>query len=96
MRLWSLVHKPSGRELLDVNPVFQLANLAIRNVWFSGVVEWNIGIIGHSPFACSPLFAARVERLDGTPILRMYEWERIRQVTACQQPGNLLYYNCYH
>lgn len=79
-RLWSLVHKPSGRELLDVNPVFQPANLAIRNAWFSGGVEWNIGIIGHSPFTCSPLFAARVERPDGTPVLRMYEWERIRQV----------------
>src|SRR5579862_808555 len=25
-RLWSLVHKPSGRELLYVNPVFQPAN----------------------------------------------------------------------
>jgi tetratricopeptide (TPR) repeat protein len=79
-RLWSLVHKPSGRELLDVNPVFQPANLAIRNAWFSGGVEWNIGVIGHSPFTCSPLFAARAERPDGTPILRMYEWERIRQV----------------
>jgi hypothetical protein len=79
-RLWSLVHKPSGRELLEVNPVFQPANLAIRNAWFSGGVEWNIGILGHSPFTCSPLFAARVERSDGTPVLRMYEWERIRQV----------------
>jgi tetratricopeptide (TPR) repeat protein len=79
-RLWSLVHKPSGRELLEVNPVFQPANLAIRNAWFSGGVEWNIGMIGHSPFTCSPLFAARVEGPDGTPLLRMYEWERIRQV----------------
>lgn len=79
-RLWSLLHKPSGRELLEVNPVFQPANLAIRNAWFSGGVEWNIGIIGHSPFTCSPLFAARVERSDGTAVLRMYEWERIRQV----------------
>jgi hypothetical protein len=79
-RLWSLVHKPSGRELLEVNPVFQPANLAIRNAWFSGGVEWNIGIIGHCPFTCSPLFAARVERPDGTPVLRLYEWERIRQV----------------
>ncbi|MFW6162866.1 MAG: DUF5107 domain-containing protein, partial [Planctomycetota bacterium] len=40
-RLWSLVHKPSGRELLESNPVFQPANLAIRNAWFSGGVEWN-------------------------------------------------------
>ncbi|MCP4544119.1 MAG: DUF5107 domain-containing protein [Chloroflexi bacterium] len=79
-RLWSLVHKPSERELLDVNPVFQPANLAIRNAWFSGGVEWNIGTIGHSPFTCSPLFAARVEGPEGTPVLRMYEWERIRQV----------------
>lgn len=77
-RLWSLYHKPAGRELLSVNPVFQPANLAIRNAWFSGGVEWNIGIIGHTPFTCEPLFAGRVEGPDG-PVLRMYEWERVRQ-----------------
>jgi hypothetical protein len=80
-RLWSLYHKPSKRELLYVNPVFQPANLALRNAWFSGGVEWNIGTIGHTPFTCAPLFTARVEGPDGTPVLRMYEWERIRQVT---------------
>ncbi len=79
-RLWSLLHKPSGRELLEVNPVFQPANLAIRNAWFSGGVEWNIGIRGHCPFTCSPLFAARVEGADGSAVLRLYEWERVRQV----------------
>ncbi|MBN1247034.1 MAG: DUF5107 domain-containing protein, partial [Anaerolineae bacterium] len=68
------------RELLDVNPVFQPANLALRNAWFSGGVEWNIGTTGHSPFTCSPLFAARVTSSDGFPVLRMYEWERLRQV----------------
>jgi len=78
-RLWSLVHKPSGRELLEVNPVFQPANLAIRNAWLSGGVEWNVGLRGHSPFTCSPLFAARVEGPGKTPVLRFYEWERIRQ-----------------
>jgi hypothetical protein len=78
-RLWSLVHKPSGRELLEVNPVFQLANLGIRNAWFSGGVEWNVGTIGHSPFTCSPLFAGHLIRDDGTPVLRFYEWERFRR-----------------
>ena len=78
-RLWSLYHKPSDRELLEVNPVFQPANLAIRNAWFSGGVEWNIGMVGHSVFTCSPLFAARVVGQDGTPVLRLYEWERIRR-----------------
>lgn len=79
-RLWSLFHKPSQRELLAVNPLFQPANLALRNAWFSGGVEWNIGTIGHTPLTCDPLFAARVELSDGTPVLRLYEWERIRQV----------------
>ncbi|MFN2284270.1 MAG: DUF5107 domain-containing protein, partial [Anaerolineae bacterium] len=79
-RLWSLVHKSSGRELLEANPVFQPANLALRNAWFSGGVEWNIGTTGHSPFTCAPLFAARLTTSNGTPVLRLYEWERIRQV----------------
>lgn len=91
-RLWSLVHKPTGRELLYVNPVFQAANLATRNAWFSGGVEWNIGLRGHSPLTCSPLFAAEVIRRDGTPVLRLYEWERVRgvpfQIDACLPSGS--------
>jgi len=79
-RLWSLFHKPTGRELLFANPVFAPANFAVRDAWFSGGVEWNIGIIGHCPLTCSPLFAARVQRDDGIPVLRLYEWERIRRV----------------
>src|SRR4051812_42135148 len=44
-RLWSLLDKRTGRDLLHVNPVFQPANLAVRDAWFSGGVEWNISII---------------------------------------------------
>ena len=77
-RLWSLYDKDAGRQLLHVNPVFQPANLAIRNAWISGGVEWNIGILGHSPFTVSPVFAAAYRMSDGTPVLRMYEWERVR------------------
>ncbi len=79
-RLRSLYHKLTGRELLSVNPVFQPANLALRNAWFSGGVEWNIGTIGHSPLTCAPLHAAIVVSEAGYPVLRLYEWERIRQV----------------
>ncbi|NLF22051.1 MAG: DUF5107 domain-containing protein [Lentisphaerae bacterium] len=79
-RMVSLVHRPTQRELLAVNPVFQPANLAVRNAWFSGGVEWNIGVIGHSPLTCSPLHAERLDAPDGTPVLRLREWERIRQI----------------
>lgn len=77
-RLWSLVDKRTGRELLHRNPVFRPANLALRNAWFAGGVEWNLGTTGHWPLTCSPLHAARVRRADGSEALRMYEYERMR------------------
>ncbi len=77
-RLYSLLHRPSSRELLARNPVFQPANLAIRNAWFSGGVEWNIGQFGHTFGTCAPLFAASIRGERGEPGLRLYEFERCR------------------
>ncbi|WP_340688262.1 DUF5107 domain-containing protein [Amycolatopsis coloradensis] len=79
-RLYSLVHKPSGRELLYRNPVFQPANLALRDAWFAGGVEWNLGSTGHTTLTCEPMFAAEIEGPDGTPVLRLWEWERTRDL----------------
>jgi Domain of unknown function (DUF5107) len=81
-RLWSLRSLPSGRELVYANSVLQPANLALRNAWFAGGVEWNIGTRGHSPTTCSPLHAAVVPSpgADGGEALRMWEWERLRGV----------------
>ena len=79
-KLWSLIDKTTGKDLLFANPVCRPAYLATRNAWCSGGVEWNCGIFGHTPLTCSPLFAAKVTGKDGTPILRMYEYERVRGV----------------
>lgn len=80
-RLWTLYDKVKGCELTFSNPVFRPGNLAFRNAWFSGGVEWNCGVIGHNPFTCAQLFTARLTSDDGTPVLRMYEFERIRCAT---------------
>jgi len=77
-RLISLFHKPIQRELLHRNPVFQPANLAIRNAWFSGGIEWNIGQLGHTFTTCSPLFASAIQGAQGEPGLRLYEFERCK------------------
>lgn len=79
-RLWSLFDKKQNRELLYCNSVFQPANLSLRNAWFSGGVEWNVGIKGHNPLTCSPLFACRCTNSQGEPVLKMYEYERIRGI----------------
>lgn len=99
-RLWSLFDKKKNRELLYKNPVFQPANLALRNAWFSGGVEFNVGIKGHNPLTCSPLFAEIITADNGEQILKMYEYERIREITysisVCLPEGSPLLYikNC--
>lgn len=80
-RLWTLVDKTTGENLLYTNDIIRPSNLAVRNAWFSGGVEWNISMIGHTPFTMEPLFTATLEMEDGTPVLRMYEYERVRKVT---------------
>lgn len=79
-RLWSLIDKETGKNLLYTNDVLQFRNLAVRNAWFSGGVEWNIGVIGHSPLTTAPLYLGVLENEKGNAVLRMYEYERIREV----------------
>ncbi|MER7719835.1 DUF5107 domain-containing protein [Streptomyces flaveolus] len=79
-RIASLFHKPTQRELLYVNPVFQPADFALNGAWFSGGIEWNIGATGHTTLSCSPVHAARVPAPDGGEMLRLWEWERLRDL----------------
>ncbi|AXB42670.1 DUF5107 domain-containing protein [Amycolatopsis albispora] len=75
-RLYSLYDKVRERELLFRNPVLQPANLALRDAWFAGGVEWNLGSTGHTTMTCEPMQAA----LIGTDGLRLWEWERTRNL----------------
>ena len=79
-RLYSLKNKITGKELLYKNPVFQPANLGIRNAWFSGGIEWNCAQYGHTVLSSSPVFFARVKAPDGEEFLRMYEFERMKRL----------------
>lgn len=79
-RLWELTDKNTGKNLLYTNDVIRFSNLAIRNAWFSGGVEWNLGIIGHTPFTCEPLYCVSHTDQSGNPVLRMYEYEQVRKV----------------
>ena len=79
-RLWSLFDKVEKRDLLYVNPVFQPCNLALRNAWFSGGVEFNVSIKGHNMLTCSTLYAEKRVDKDGKEYVSMYEWERKRGI----------------
>lgn len=100
-KLWSLFDKDAGKELLFANHVFRPASLALRNAWASGGVEWNCGaVIGHHPFTCSQMFTAILSKEEsgiGCPVLRMYQFERIRGVTYQMDfylPENAKFLHC--
>lgn len=77
-RLWELVDLRTGKSLLHTPDTLQFANLALRNAWFAGGVEWNTTTRGHSPSTCSPVHAGIVETPDGREVLRMWEFDRVR------------------
>ncbi len=75
-KLYSLTEKATGRPILFTNSVFQPANLAIRDAWTSGGIEWNIGQLGHTFSTCSNVFFAKITPDNAEPFLRMYDYER--------------------
>ncbi|PZM11265.1 DUF5107 domain-containing protein [Rhizobium tubonense] len=75
-RVFEFYDKRLERDLVFRNPVFQPANLAALGAWFSGGIEWNGLIPGHTPFSCAPVFAERLETERG-PILRLFEFDRV-------------------
>ena len=79
-RLYSMQDKETGKDILFKNPVFQVANLAARNAWFSGGIEWNVSQFGHSLQTCEPLFFSIVKDKDNKEFLRVYEFERTKRI----------------
>lgn len=79
-RLHSLYDKVLKRELLFTNPVIQPGNLAIRNAWLSGGIEWNIGTFGHTYTTCDNVYSAILQDGEGNDFLRIYEFERNKSI----------------
>ena len=85
-RLWSLFDKEHQRDLILANTAFLPCNLAIRNAWFAGGVEFNCGRRGHDEQTVSPRFASVIQTEFG-PVLRIYEYQRDR--------GTPFQYDCF-
>jgi len=79
-RLHSLYDKVNKRELLFANPVIQPGNVATRNAWLSGGIEWNLGNFGHCYTTCDNMFSVILEDGEGNEFLRIYEFERNKSI----------------
>lgn len=65
-RVWGAVEKSSGEDFIYNNDVVKFRNIAMRGPWTSGGIEFNFGIIGHSPATATPVDYLFFENEDGS------------------------------
>jgi len=54
-KVWSATVKSTGESLVFDNPVVKFRDVAMRGPWTSGGMEFNFGMVGHSPHCSSPV-----------------------------------------
>ncbi|GLR15856.1 DUF5107 domain-containing protein [Portibacter lacus] len=65
-KIWGAIEKKTGEEFLYRNEVIKFRNIAMRGPWTSGGVEFNFGIIGHTPATATPVDYEIMENEDGS------------------------------
>lgn len=54
-KVWGAIEKASGQEFIYRNEVMKFRNIAMRGPWTSGGIEFNFGILGHTPATATPV-----------------------------------------
>lgn len=65
-KVWGAVVKETGREFIYRNEVVKFRNIALRGPWTSGGIEFNFGVIGHTPATATPVDHVCRENDDGS------------------------------
>ncbi len=65
-KVWGAVVKETGHEFIYRNEVMKFRNIALRGPWTSGGIEFNFGVIGHTPATATPVDYTMVENPDGS------------------------------
>jgi tetratricopeptide (TPR) repeat protein len=65
-KVWGAVVKSTGHEFIYRNEVMKFRNIALRGPWTSGGIEFNFGVIGHTPSTAAPVDYALRENPDGS------------------------------
>ena len=54
-KVWGAIDKSNGEEFIYRNEVIKFRNIALRGPWTSGGIEFNFGVIGHTPSTATPV-----------------------------------------
>lgn len=65
-KIWGAIEKSTGNEFIYWNSVVKFRDIAMRGPWTSGGLEFNFGIIGHSPTTSTPVDYMIKSNKDGS------------------------------
>ena len=65
-KIWGARVKKTGHEFIYRNEVMKFRNIALRGPWTSGGIEFNFGVIGHTPSTATPVDYAVRQNDDGS------------------------------
>ncbi|WP_419949467.1 DUF5107 domain-containing protein [Candidatus Palauibacter sp.] len=65
-KVWGAVVKETGHEFIYRNEVMKFREIALRGPWTSGGLEFNFGVIGHTPATATPVDYLVRENADGS------------------------------
>ena len=65
-KVWGAIVKQNGHEFIYRNEVMKFRNIALRGPWTSGGIEFNFGVIGHTPATATPVDYLLRENSDGS------------------------------
>jgi outer membrane protein assembly factor BamD (BamD/ComL family) len=65
-KVWGAIEKSTGKEFIYRNEVMKFRDISWRGPWTSGGIEFNFGVIGHTPSTSSPVDYLVRENKDGS------------------------------
>lgn len=65
-KVWGASEKKTGNAFIYKNEVLKFRNIALRGPWTSGGIEFNFGVIGHTPATATPVDYIIQENEDGS------------------------------
>ena len=65
-KVLAAIEKSTGKDFLYFNEVRKYRDIALRGPWTSGGIEWNFGLVGHTPATASPVDYSTRKNPDGS------------------------------
>lgn len=74
-KVWGATDKTTGLAYIYDNDVVKFRDISLRGPWTSGGIEFNYGVVGHSPTTSYPVDYLTRENADGSAscIIRMLD-----------------------